>query len=72
MLVGHLIYLFILSAHHDWIDPVLRDFDILHAEQVRLQEAADQLLRLRNGFNQAPNAQHRNQEAGGAQEGQEA
>jgi len=27
VLIFRLIYLFLLSAHHDWIEPVLRNFD---------------------------------------------
>ena len=35
-----LVWLFLLSAHHDWIEPVLRNFDLQHAEDQRMQEAA--------------------------------
>jgi hypothetical protein len=27
VLIFRLFYLFLLSAHHDWIEPVLRNFD---------------------------------------------
>ena len=36
MLVIRLIYLFFLSAHHDWIEPVLREYDQQLAEQTRM------------------------------------
>ena len=41
-----------LSAHHDWIEPVLQQFDNQHTDETRLQEAAAQLVRLRNNLNQ--------------------
>ena len=42
-LMFRLIYLLILSVNHDWIDPVLRQYDNEHAENQRLEEAAEHL-----------------------------
>ena len=42
-----MIYLFMLSAHHDWIEPVLRRYDAEHAEAAQAREVADRIHRLR-------------------------
>ena len=47
---GHLLWLFVLAGHHDWIEPRLRQYDNQHAEDTRIQEAANQLLRLRQNL----------------------
>lgn len=50
-LVVRLVYFFFIAAHHDWIDPILRNYDNQRAEEVRMQEAATNLIRIRNEIN---------------------
>ena len=38
-----LIYIFFLSIHHDWIDPLLRRYDQEHAIAQRAAEAIEQI-----------------------------